>query len=427
MDDDIDTIAFYDDEEEMCENGCNNEGYTDDNDFEYDYDLYSDGGSETIPRLIHYCLKPTLYDAASYMVPLLVASLAFKIFAQSQFTPCRIFHGISAITGLYVVQHYVPECLHLIIILIAATYISLYIPEKYYKGIKAFLPSILVIFYCELWMKPAEWHKVRSVIMVAAMKAVSVAMDNIYIEKRPNLWEYSGYMLCASTCLFGPWISFKDYVALYHRNHWTAWWALATIGNLLISFVFLSISNCWTQWMLSANAGKWLVAYRDALAFRASHYFISYTASGILLLGGHPVSLTTITKPFQIELPHSLVQVVVCWNIPMHFWLKTYIFRPSVMHLGKFGAVIVTYLTSSLLHGLNFQLAAVLLSLGFYTYVEFQLRSILANTFDACIASKRCSDRKCSHARTVSNCWKPVTAMPTLWTSGRNWDLLAIG
>lgn len=80
------------------------------------------------------------------------------------------------------------------------------------------------------------------------------------------------------------------------------------------------------------------------------------------------------------------------------------IFRPSIRKLGKFGAVIVTYLVSALLHGLNFQLAAVLLSLGFYTYVEFQLRTILADTFDACVASKHCTVQKCAHKYTAYNC-----------------------
>lgn len=150
---------------------------------------------------------------------------------------------------------------------------------------------------------------------------------------------------------------------------------------------------------------RWLVAYRDALAFRTSHYFISYMASAILFLGGYPFPLISIVKPLEIELPRSLVQVVIYWNIPMHFWLKKYIFRPSLKHLGKFGAIVTTYLTSSLLHGLNFQLGAVLLSLGLYTYVEHQVRIILASTFDACIASKECAEHKCKHLYNSHNCY----------------------
>ena len=68
---------------------------------------------------------------------------------------------------------------------------------------------------------------------------------------------------------------------------------------------------------------RWILAFRDALSFRTSHYFISFLASSIMLIGGYPLSQTIITKPFDIEIPRSLVQVVVCWNIPMHCWLKT--------------------------------------------------------------------------------------------------------
>ena len=65
----------------------------------------------------------------------------------------------------------------------------------------------------------------------------------------------------------------------------------------------------------------------------------------------------------------------------------------------------MTYLASSLLHGLNFQLAAVLLSLGFYTYIEYQIRNILANEFKACIAAKQCPLNGCNHEHTSKNCY----------------------
>jgi len=67
---------------------------------------------------------------------------------------------------------------------------------------------------------------------------------------------------------------------------------------------------------------RWLIAYRDALSFRTSHYFVSYIASALLILGGFPLSSSTIVKPLYIEFPRSLVQVVIFWNIPMHYWLK---------------------------------------------------------------------------------------------------------
>ena len=43
------------------------------------------------------------------------------------------------------------------------------------------------------------------------------------------------------------------------------------------------------------------------------------------------------------------------------------------LHYGTMFAVLTTYFASTALHGLNFQLGAVLFSLGFYTYTEHRL------------------------------------------------------
>lgn len=71
------------------------------------------------------------------------------------------------------------------------------------------------------------------------------------------------------------------------------------------------------------------------------------------------------------------------------------IFR-TTKPLGSFVAILCTYAMSSLLHGINFQLAAVLLSLGVYTYVEYILRQKLASIFSACILVRPCR-KDCGH------------------------------
>ena len=48
-----------------------------------------------------------------------------------------------------------------------------------------------------------------------------------------------------------------------------------------------------------------------------------------------------------------------------------------------------TFLTSALLHGFNFKIWAVLLSLGLFAYVEEILRDKLAAIFDASIRARR--------------------------------------
>ncbi|XP_046429500.1 protein-serine O-palmitoleoyltransferase porcupine isoform X1 [Neodiprion fabricii] len=368
---------------------------------EYDYQINEDQG---LRNIYNRCVYPTLFDACNYLIPLLIASIIFQSVTQSSYTPQRGFHIISAVIGLYVVQLYAAECLYLLITLITLSYLIFCVPGRYRRRLAISLLCLGVILYGERWMKPAFWHKIRGVTMIASMKAVSVVMESDTFPL-PSFLEYIGYMLCPATCLFGPWVSYKDYATLYRVNQWSVRKILIALGYLTLAFALLSISNCWAEWIFPDSTWRWIVAYREALCFRTSHYFISYTSGGLALLGGFSLTTASVTKPGSVELPHSLVQVVVNWNIPMHNWLKTYVFRRSREHFGQFGAVFLTYAVSSLLHGFNFQLAAVLLSLGFYTYVEYQLRQELARAFDACITARRCGDHKCIHKRTTANCW----------------------
>ncbi|TPP67907.1 Protein-cysteine N-palmitoyltransferase porcupine [Fasciola gigantica] len=97
----------------------------------------------------------------------------------------------------------------------------------------------------------------------------------------------------------------------------------------------------------------------------------------------------------EMEFPRSLVEIVVNWNLPMHTWLKYYVYKP-VRPYGHMYAILATYTVSSLLHGINFQLSAVLLSIGVFAYIEFGLREVLARTLNSCVGSRRCRDN-CRH------------------------------
>lgn len=92
-------------------------------------------------------------------------------------------------------------------------------------------------------------------------------------------------------------------------------------------------------------------------------------------------------------------------------------FEPLAKNFGGFLAVFGTYLISSFLHvsgsglsrlinsgrvmtsdffiylqGLNFQIWSVLLSLGFLTWLEYNLRRKLASKFSACVLAKKCRE-----------------------------------
>ncbi|XP_012252369.2 protein-serine O-palmitoleoyltransferase porcupine [Athalia rosae] len=397
-------MIFYDDSADLEEHRVKYE-FEDEDEYEYEYEYeFEENQHQLVGDIYNHCLYPTVSDALSYIIPLLIASVSFRILAQSRYIPVRVFHGGSIVFGLWVVQRYASECLYLFLTLVTVTYLILQLPRHCPRSPAVGFSCICIMLYGEKWMDPTSWHKVRGVIMIAAMKVVAVAFDEV-VAPLPGALEYMGYVFCPATSIFGPWISYKDYTALYGAVNWSLQRVLLAVGYLLLALFFLSVSNCWAEWIFADSKWKWFEAYGDALSFRCSHYFISYTSGSLAVLGGFSSLASTVTKPWSIELPRSLVQVVIHWNIPMHTWLKIYVFRRSHVRFGKFGAVLLTYAASSLLHGLNFPLAAVLLSLGFYTYVEYQLRFLLAYVFDACIAAKNCADYKCIHKRTSSNCW----------------------
>ena len=248
--------------------------------------------------------------------------------------------------------------------------------------------------------------------------------------------------------IFGPWIKFSDYVELTtsaSQRRWSFRWLVSLATSLAMSFVALFASVCvasvlLTQWdaptEVPAVVVSWFAAYRDAFSFRHSHYYVSFTSRATLIAMGAGMTdkeihgmeddskssknakatrpsnlspkksstLLEIANPLHVEIPRSLVEVVVHWNVPMHRWLKNYVFRPVHPTLGTPLAILTTYAISALLHGLNFQLAAVLFSLGLFSYVEHVLRAKLGRIFDACVLSRACSP-SCQHGNRPTLLW----------------------
>ena len=72
---------------------------------------------------------------------------------------------------------------------------------------------------------------------------------------------------------------------------------------------------------------------------------------------------------------------------------------------GVWAAVLCTYVASAVLHGANFQLSAVLLSLGLYTYAEDRFRSQLADALGVCVLARRCGQQPCKRHRLGGALW----------------------
>lgn len=153
-----------------------------------------------------------------------------------------------------------------------------------------------------------------------------------------------------------------------------------------------------------------MLVYITAQEFRFSHYFVSYLSMALFDIWTDPDEPRIVTcRLSRVEWPRSLVEVVVSWNITMHQWLKDYIFGPMRrMGYNSFVSILVTYLISSMLHGLKFHIWSVLLSLGYLTWVEHSLRCKLAAKLNACILARECKyskGHKClkGHSRTKYN------------------------
>ncbi|KAG8290933.1 hypothetical protein J6590_072812 [Homalodisca vitripennis] len=100
------------------------------------------------------------------------------------------------------------------------------------------------------------------------------------------------------------------------------------------------------------------------------------------------------------------------------------VFRTSSKY-GGLVAVLATYTVSSLLHGLNYPLAAILMSLGVYTYVEYSVRYKLSVLLDACVTARPCPAHCMRHKHSSS--LLPVAMVNWLWSALAVFHLAYLG
>lgn len=162
------------------------------------------------------------------------------------------------------------------------------------------------------------------------MKAISLAFDvsSTKIPNLPPIFEYAGYILCPANIVLGPFVTFSSYKNCHRSSKLSLRLSTQIALNSLLSIVFIMMSSCLLGYLISDHL-RFFVTYRDALIFRTSHYFVSFMSAATLLASGIECQVTSetlgyqVTKPFDIELPRSLIPVVISWNIPIHLWVKT--------------------------------------------------------------------------------------------------------
>jgi len=408
----------------------------------------------SVSEIMEHCIEPTVSDGLKHMGKIIVWCLLFRIVTQTVEVVPWLCHAASVVSGTVLASHFFGNGVFYLLALNTIAYAALAVGDKTRGVVVAF---VVVIFnlVVEVWVAdPLAWHQVRGAVMIMAMKVISLGFDmdkaaaevealekekvekeareeekrrsaanikqrgsrkngkrhssedrtteeeeskEVELAELPGWLEYCGYCLCPGTIVLGPWVSFQEYRRIFTNPRWNITWLIKILFTVTFAFMFLTISTCWNPWLIPDSGWKWWIAYRDAMSFRASHYFVSFMSEASLIAAGFGCSVAgsqvlwhyTVTQPHNIEVPRSLVEVVVSWNLPMHRWLKQYVFKQARGRLGAGGAVLATYVTSTLLHGLSGQLAAVLLSLGVYTWVEHSLRDKLAGILDASISARK--------------------------------------
>ncbi|KAJ8923540.1 hypothetical protein NQ315_010118 [Exocentrus adspersus] len=384
---------------------------------------------ETILDVWKNCVVPSALSIFYTVYKVILINLCFSVIVSTGRVSQTVFHILSGSSGLLLLS-----CLEstkgkiLIVVFFAQSYFLLHLGcmiqnkydpvEKYNINkirylsnsnvVKYSLITVLVFEYYLL--ETSTWFEIRGIVMVFAMKLISLAEDmDKGVTNFPTFFRYFGYIFCGGNIMFGPWISFQEYIVSYHHpTQKNLWWINGILRALIISLFFLTVSNCWTNYFITDDSNRWLIGYKEALSFRTSHYFICYLSEVSMLAAGFknyniwydPNKWRfIITDPLKIEMPNALAIVVTNWNRPMHEFLKRYNFSDiykSWLPLGRFYGILITFIVSSFLHGFEFKVSVVLITIGVFSYLQFAVRDRLARTFDACIRVYPCKG-KCNH------------------------------
>ncbi|XP_061702414.1 protein-serine O-palmitoleoyltransferase porcupine-like isoform X3 [Syngnathoides biaculeatus] len=372
-------------------------------------------------ELGHGCLLPTAQQGLEQVWQLLLICLLCRLLWMFGF-PSILKHLATVAGGFYVLYLFFE--LHMIWVVLLSLLCYLFLFLCRHSTMRGTFLSITVFIYLLLgelhMMDTTNWHKMRGSQMVVAMKAISLAfdLDRGVVTGVPSPVEFMGYIYSAGTVIFGPWISFSSYKDALEGRKMSLSWFFKVSLSWVKSQICLVLSNCVAPYLFpyfipvygdkllrskKRRKIRWLLAYENTLSFHLSNYFVAYLSETTATLAGMGFTEEkenlkwnlTVSNPLSVELPRSMVEVVTSWNLPMSRFLHTYVFQ-SALKFGTFCAIMVTYAASALLHGLSFHLGAVLVSLGFITYVEHVLRKRLAAILSACILSKKCQ-ANCAH------------------------------
>ena len=181
--------------------------------------------------------------------------------------------------------------------------------------------------------------------MIIAMKSFVVSCADK--KDSVNFPMFLHYCLSPSSVVFGPMVTYDEFQAKVFSHRFSLS-IRPLLSGLMGTFLTFITSNCICQSVEWAYTGedippyhivslvtfwsyhnhnefltfqRFLTAYKQALEFRMSHYFICYMSSFQVHLGT-PKLAEPIVDFWAIEVPRSMKNVVRSWNLPMHSFLK---------------------------------------------------------------------------------------------------------
>uniref|UniRef100_A0A0N4Z9T3 Protein-serine O-palmitoleoyltransferase porcupine n=1 Tax=Parastrongyloides trichosuri TaxID=131310 RepID=A0A0N4Z9T3_PARTI len=254
--------------------------------------------------------------------------------------------------------------------------------------------SIVSILSIQFYLNEEAYSSVHGSLMIMSMKMISLAF-----EKKYSFFDVYGYIFSPGTLIYGPFVTLAQHNESYGINFFSK--IHIPILAFILSTSFLILSHYVPNELEFLNWYNILIQYKTAASFRYSHYFISYISLSLASLSG--IKIDQVSLWLKVEIPRSMMNVACYWNIPMHIFFHTCnkkyfidIYK-NLKQYNNFMAVILTFVFSSMLHGFNFQLTAVLISIGINASVESKLRNKLSKKFDCCCKSRECLEN-CEHS-----------------------------
>ncbi|CAG9855426.1 unnamed protein product [Phyllotreta striolata] len=394
---------------------------------------------ETSQGVWEDCVAPSIFSVAYFLSQLVLVNFIFALFVSTVRLKKELFHLLSGVCGLYLIyQLEFYEGKLLLILVFSSSYLVLILIDLLQKALSllgkekihrtSYFSSsniikytlIVILVLCEYFlMNAATWLEIRGLVMVFSMKLISLVDDmEKDIVQFPSFFNYFGYIFCGANVIFGPWISFDEYNLMYDKpTRKNFRWMFSIVRTLAISLFFLTVSNCFCNYVIDGEMPVFLQSYKEALSFRTSHYFVSFLSEVTMLSAGYKNSKIwnepdkwryEIVNPLKIEYPTALATVVTHWNKPMHDFLKKYVYR-SWLPLGKFYAILATFVMSSFLHGFELKVSVVLITIGIFSYLQFALREYFAGAFDCCMRvhpCKGCCKHKHKREALLSICFR---------------------